>query len=183
MARLFFALWPDAAAQARLAALAKEIARFCGGRPVPAANLHLTLVFLGQVDPARIDALRLAADGVASAAFILGLDRIDGFRRAAVAWAGCRQPPVGLIALQAELERRIRDAGFHPDDRAFFPHLTLARRVRELVRPGYIEPVSWRASTFVLVESARGDGTYRCLAEWPLKDEEMKAAPGGAEPS
>lgn len=171
MARLFFALWPDAAAQAALAALAKEVARLGGGRPVPAANLHLTLLFMGEIDPARIGALQLAAGGVASAAFTLGLDRTGGFRRTGVAWAGCRQPPTELLALQSELERRIREAGFRPDNRAFAPHLTLARRVREPVQPEHVEPVSWRASAFVLVESARGDGIYRILAEWPLGDE------------
>ncbi|MDH5265059.1 MAG: RNA 2',3'-cyclic phosphodiesterase, partial [Betaproteobacteria bacterium] len=66
MARLFFALWPDAAARAALADLARATANRYGGRAVPAANLHLTLVFLGEVDPARIAALRRAVDGLAS---------------------------------------------------------------------------------------------------------------------
>jgi 2'-5' RNA ligase len=170
MARLFFALWPDAAAQALLAARARKIAGLCGGRPVPAANLHLTLVFLGEMDPTRIGALQLVANGVAGAAFILGLDCICGFRQAGVAWAGCCQPPTALLALQAVLERRIRNAGFRPDNRPFTPHLTLARRICKPVRPENIEPVSWRASAFTLVESARGSGAYRTLAEWPLEE-------------
>ena len=168
MARLFFALWPDETAREALAARAREIAGRCGGRPVPAANLHLTLVFLGEVDPSRIGALRRAAQEAAGEDFTLGLDRVGGFRRAGVAWAGCRQPPAQLLALQAGLEKRIRDAGFSPDDRAFTPHLTLARRVREPVEPADIEAVSWRAGALALVESARGEGAYRNLAEWPL---------------
>ena len=184
MARLFFALWPDAAAQAALATQGREIAKRCGGRPVPAANLHLTLVFLGEVEPARIEPLRRAADAVAGNTFTLGLDRVGGFRRAGVAWAGCRQSPAGLIALQAGLERRIRDAGFSPDDRPFVPHLTLARRVREPVEPGEVEAVSWRANSFALVETARGESAYRTLAEWPLEEKRnSKAAPDGAGPS
>ena len=171
MARLFFALWPDETAREALAARAREIAGRCGGRPVPAANLHLTLVFLGEVDPSRIEPLRRAAVGVAGSAFTLALDRVGGFRRAGVAWAGCRQSPAGLIGLQAGLERRIREAGFSPDDRPFTPHLTLARRVRVPVEPQDVEPVSWRAKAFALVASARGEGTYRTLAEWSLEGE------------
>lgn len=168
MARLFFALWPDAAARAALADLARTTASRYGGRAVPAANLHLTLVFLGEVDPARIGALRRAADGVACPGFAFQLDRVGGFRRAGVAWAGCRRPPPALLALQSSLEGRIREAGFSPDDRAFAPHLTLARRVREPVEPRDMEAVAWRANAFALVESARGEGAYRTLAEWPL---------------
>lgn len=168
MARLFFALWPDDRARDALGARAREIAGRCGGRPVPAPNLHLTLVFLGEVDPARIGALRRAADGVAGRTFDLGLDCIGGFRRAGVAWAGCRRPPAQLLALQAELDRRIREGGFSPDERAFAPHLTLARRVREPVEPEDVEPVSWPVRAFALVESARDAGAYRRLGEWLL---------------
>jgi 2'-5' RNA ligase len=168
MARLFFALWPDAGARAALAELARSTASRHGGRAVPAANLHLTLVFLGEVDPARIGALRTAAEGLACPGFALALDRVGGFRRAGVAWAGCRRPPPALLALQSELEKRIREAGFSPDDRAFAPHLTLARRVRDAVAEGDVESVAWRASEFALVETARGGGAYRTLAVWPL---------------
>jgi 2'-5' RNA ligase len=168
MPRLFFALWPDAAARASLAARAKEVAAHHGGRPVPAANLHLTLVFLGEVDAGRVDALRRAAGGASGEAFSIVFDRVGGFRRAGVAWTGCRVPPAQLLALQADLESRMRAAGFVPDERPFAPHLTLARRVRDPVVPADVEPVSWRAEAFALVESARGEGAYRTLAEWPL---------------
>lgn len=168
MARLFFALWPDERARAILAGLAREVAGRCGGRAVPAANLHLTLVFLGEVDPARIATLRGAADGVAGSAFDLALDVVGGFRRAGVAWAGCRRPPAGLLALQSALERRVREAGHSPDARPYAPHLTLARRARVPVEAAGIETVAWRVGAFALVESARGEGAYGTLAEWPL---------------
>jgi 2'-5' RNA ligase len=169
MARLFFALWPDAAAQAALAAKSKEVARRCAGRPVPGANLHLTLAFLGEVDAGAIPALRHAARPGPEAAFELVLDQLGAFARAGVAWAGCRRPPQELIALQAGLARRIREAGFAPDERAFAAHLTLARRIREPLAPEPMEAVRWRVGSFALVESVRGEGAYRTLAEWPLE--------------
>ncbi len=171
MARLFFAIWPDAAARVALAERAGRIARRLGGRPVSARNLHLTLVFLGEVDPARIEALNHAAGGVSCKVFALALDCIGGFRRAGVAWAGSRVVPTGILGLQAELERRVRDAGFQPDERAFSPHLTLVRRVREPVAPADVDAVRWRVNAFSLVESTPEAGVYRIVAEWPLVPE------------
>ncbi len=171
MARVFFALWPDAAAREALGALAREAARRLDGRAVPAANLHVTLVFVGEVDDGRIAALREAAGLAAGSAFRLSLDRLGGFRRAGVAWAGCAQVPAALAALQALLEARVRQAGFGIEERAFHPHLTLARKVREAPPPGPMAPVEWQARAFALVESVRGAGAYRTLAEWPLEAE------------
>jgi len=168
VARLFFALWPDTEARAALERLAREAARRTGGRPVAAAKLHLTLVFLGEVDPARIPALARAAQGVAGEAFDLPLDRLGAFARARVAWAGCERPPERLLAMQAELEKAVRDSGFSPDERPFAAHLTLARHARAPLAPEGIDPVAWRVATFALVESVPGEGTYRTLAEWAL---------------
>lgn len=183
MARLFLALWPDPAARAALAARAAQVARRCGGRPVPAANLHLTLLFLGEVEPARIEALACAARATAGSAFTLGLDCIGGFRRAGVAWAGCREPPAQLLALRSALLGRVREAGFRPDERPFAAHLTLVRRAREPLKQVDMEPISWRATSFALVETVRGEGAYRTLAQWKLEGENTKAAPAGARPS
>ena len=172
MARLFFALWPDEAARIALAARAEEIARLAGGCKVPAANLHLTLVFLGEVDATARARLERVAAGVAADAFTIELDTIGGFRRAQVAWAGCRKSPPELLALQAALERGVREAGFRPDERPYAPHLTLARRVRDAVAARAMEPASWRATSFALVESGRGDSAYRTVADWPLRERE-----------
>ena len=51
--RLYFALWPDAALRATIARVAAGPAAVAGGRAVPAADLHVTLAFLGGVPAAR----------------------------------------------------------------------------------------------------------------------------------
>jgi 2'-5' RNA ligase len=172
MARLFFALWPDPRARDALADLARSVAAECGGRAVPPAGLHLTLVFLGEVAPDRIGDLRRVAAQVAGSAFVLPLDRVGGFARARVAWAGSSRPPPGLFALQADLERGVRGAGFSPDARPFAPHLTLARRTRTVpaVRP--VEPVAWRLPDGGRL-AARGGG----------RGKNVKAPPDGVRPS
>jgi 2'-5' RNA ligase len=171
VARLFFALWPDAPAREALAALAAEAARRTGGRAVTTAKLHLTLLFLGEVDAARIPALVQAAAEVRAAGFDLVLDRLGAFARARVAWAGCAHPPAPLLALQSGLEGRLREAGWQTQDRAFAAHLTLVRNARKPLRPEAITPVAWPVVSFALVESLPGGGGYRTLAAWDLGGE------------
>jgi len=169
MARVFFALWPDAAAREALAVHAARLAREARGRVVPAANFHLTLAFLGEVDAAGLDRARCAAGRVDCPAFALGLDCQGSFRRAGVAWVGCREAPPPLLALQSALERSLGQEGFAPEPRPYAPHLTLARRIAVPVEAGTLQAVRWEARSFALVESRRDRGGYANVAEWALR--------------
>lgn len=169
MARLFFALWPDAAARRALASLAGEVAGRSGGRAVGEDRLHLTLVFLGEVPRDRIPAARAAASGVAVPPFELSLDHIGSFARTGVAWAGVDPPPAELAGLHAALAGRLSEAGFGLEKRAFAAHLTLARRIARPVEGAAIAPIAWRVPEFALVQTQPGDGAYRTLERWALR--------------
>jgi 2'-5' RNA ligase len=115
-----------AEAQARLRAHAPQAAL----RWVRPEHLHLTLVFLGEIDAARLPA---AADAltppVGQRPFEmelagLGIFPPHGLPRAL--WLGIRSDG-HIRALQRELADRLDAAGFAPGDRSFNPHLTLAR--------------------------------------------------------
>ena len=56
-ARVFFAAWPAPAIQQALGKLALDLQPRCGGRAIPARNIHLTLVFLGDIERARLPRL------------------------------------------------------------------------------------------------------------------------------
>src|SRR5579859_1924135 len=107
MARLFFAVWPDAPARARLAKLAGELAIVSDGKPVDAAKVHLTLAFLGEISTQAASAASAAAASLAPRAFTLCLDCVGSFRAARVAWAGALDPPPELFALQSDLAGRL----------------------------------------------------------------------------
>ena len=166
MARLFFAIWPDAAARERLAALAVEVAAVAQGKPVPAENLHLTLAFLGEVAPERAEALPAIAAALGAPAFTLRFDRVGSFPRARVAWAGCANPPPGLVHLQAGLSKGLAKGGFALEDRPFAPHLTLARKAKVALPPARIEPLHWKVGELALVASRAG--RYETVAAWRL---------------
>ena len=152
--RLFFALWPDAPLRAALHRETRARVRHCGGKPVPAANLHLTLVFLGNVPDERLAAVRSAAGVLGVPRFSLTLDRYGWFDAAQVLWIGCTALPAPLQALAAELGHLMAEvAGLRTDLRPFHPHVTLARKVRNPPDLQPPRPVEWPVRGFALVES------------------------------
>ena len=119
MARLFFALWPDEAAAAKLAGLAGELAARSNGKAVPAGKIHLTLAFLGNVAEDRVaDLLAVRVD---AASFTMRLDCTGVFPKAGVAWAGVESAPRELLDLQSKLMRKLARLGFSLDERAYLP--------------------------------------------------------------
>lgn len=173
--RLFFALWPDAPGREALRAATAAAVAGSAGRPVPAQNLHLTLLFLGSLDPARAARLpalaRQAAAAVPAAQQVLGIElaQLVHWRDAAVlAVQGPASPGVGQLA--AALRAAAAGVDFRLDLRPFRAHVTLARQVG---RPGplaELAPVHWRFDAFALIESrsARGGSLYSVVESYPL---------------
>ena len=166
--RLFFALWPDPQATAALADAAVELAAAAGGKAVPAAKIHLTLAFLGDVADDRLEAIRSAASRVRCKAFDVALDQVGSFRGARVAWVGSRNPARGLIELHGALVAELAACGFPPDERPYTPHATVARRISRQVERRAIPPIEWQARELSLVRSELGKGSYNTLEEWRL---------------
>ena len=167
--RLFFAIWPGAAARERLYAHAQALHKDCGGRVMRRDNLHLTLVFLGNVARARIAQIEALAAGCVAPRFELALDTTGYWRHNRIVWAGTAAVPAPLGALVASLEGALAAAGFEFDRRPYAPHLTLIRNAREprrLPAPG----AAWPVAEFTLVESVREahGARYAAIARWPL---------------
>ena len=95
-------------------------------------NLHLTLVFIGEVSENRALSLHRLMDTLDVAAFELKISGAGCFKRSGgdILWAGIRDESGRLSKLRGELVRRCLDEGFAVEDGEYSPHLTLARRVR-----------------------------------------------------
>jgi 2'-5' RNA ligase len=94
--------------------------------------LHVTLSFLGEVAEERLAPLRTLVTEVAARhpAFTLGAAGGGAFgspKRPKVLWVGLSGELERLKALQAELAQALAGWGHPPEERAFSPHLTLAR--------------------------------------------------------
>ncbi|MBI4393038.1 MAG: RNA 2',3'-cyclic phosphodiesterase [Euryarchaeota archaeon] len=109
-----------------------ELARMGRGvKAVDAANLHITLKFLGDVADSKIqDVVQvIRAAGALAKATELGLVGVGCFpdeRRPKVVWAGSRGGEA-LADAAARLEDGLAGLGFERERRRFVVHLTLAR--------------------------------------------------------
>ena len=169
---LFFALFPDAAAAARLATVAAQqcIRHRLGGRPIRAARFHVSLIGFGAhagVPADLLAALKAAAASVALPSFDATFDRAMSFQ-------GRPHPRVlcgdnaELIAFQRSLAAALAREGLGGVKPQFLPHVTLLYDERSLAEDA-IEPIRWTVAEFVLVRSRRGEGRYELLARWPLR--------------
>ncbi|HEX3526192.1 MAG TPA: RNA 2',3'-cyclic phosphodiesterase [Thermoanaerobaculia bacterium] len=126
-------------------AVRREVARRIAGlrdrlpraRWVDPEILHLTLLFFGQVDEAKVPALGAALRDAFARHLPMELRLAGGGtfpprRPARVAWVGMETTEEmtedGLAALQADATAAaVESIGFTPEDRPFHPHVTLAR--------------------------------------------------------
>lgn len=167
--RVFFALWPDEPVRRTLAALADSVHAECGGRQVRAANIHLTLVFVGNIAPERVAELERLAGALAAPAFEFAIDSLQYWRHNRVVFAGMSEIPAALGTLVDGLSASLRDAGFTLETRPYRPHITLARNAQRAPSSRVLEPLAWNARDFALIESRPGGASsYETLARWPL---------------
>jgi RNA 2',3'-cyclic 3'-phosphodiesterase len=142
--RLFLAVEPDRGAQAHIARLLLDVQRVLGGdaaalRWTPATNVHVTLHFLGELDPRQSARLvERLGEHVEATPFDVAIDSI-GFLPPSggprVLYAAVSTGAEELTSLYDSLAVRVRAAGVNVETRAFLPHLTLARvRDRERQR-------------------------------------------------
>lgn len=157
--RLFIALWPDAAVRAALAALP-----LADGRRVLAADLHLTLAFLGEQAPDQIDPLLALCAQLPRPAIDLTIDQLGSFRhgRDVTLWAGPSEVPAPLQALHELCRQALHEIGVGlVEHERFVPHVTLAKRARATSDAPLAPAIRWRAGAAVLVRSRPAGGLPR----------------------
>jgi 2'-5' RNA ligase len=177
--RLFVALDISATVREELASLLAKL-RFVSAemkdtapRWVRAENLHVTLKFIGEAAPEKVVHIREALATVRQAGPLTlafrGLGFFPDTRRPRVLWVGI-EASSGLPALAAQIEGVLEGLGIPREERAFTPHLTLAR----FERPGLQE----RLRTAITQNVTREFGSYS-TDEFHLIESKLK--PSGAE--
>ena len=132
--RTFVALEMPSRVRRRLASLRDQVpARWRRHvRWVGTTEIHLTLKFLGEVEPSRLVDLAqpLRAAAGESSEFDLRLDKTGAFpspRRPSTLWVGFDGEVQRLARLQARVEGAMLQAGFVADRKRFHPHVTAGR--------------------------------------------------------
>ncbi len=177
-ARVFLAVWPDDAVRNRLVEEGRRLQKALSGHLSRPDTLHLTLVFIGNLVPARLPEMCTALRSVSSHRFQVDFDRTDCWRHNRIAYLAPSHPPDALYNLVSALERVLDQLAIPFDRRAYNPHITLLRktecpkgnpadgRVSAPPEWGDFAPIKWPASDFVLVQSTpQSDGAHYQILE------------------
>ncbi len=169
--RLFVGIPLDAAVAGELAALTERLKSPSDGlRWQAAAGWHITLQFLGKTSLEQYACVTSGLRRIRHRAFGLHLEPPGFFDRAGVFFAGVRLS-AELIGLQGLVVAATKPCGFVAEDRAYQPHITLARakgndkghlvrRLKEKAGAGHAFP-GFVAREFLLYESFPEPGGSR----------------------
>lgn len=171
MPRLFTALQLP---QDTVAALALARGGLFGARWSEPEDYHITLRFLGDIEPRLADEVVEALDGARRGPVRVDFDGLGWFGgdkpRVIVARV---KPAPELLELAADHERRMRRLGLAPETRKFTPHVTLARLrgvgpaavADYLASRGRLEAPGFTAERFALMSAREGVGGGPYVAE------------------
>ena len=172
--RLFFAVYPDAAACHAIARIDAEHRAEHGllGRSL-AGRLHVTLHFLGDCESGAWEEVaaraQLAGSVVAGRPFAARFDHVISLprsRRSPVVLRGGDNAP--LVEFQRALAAAMIEAGLlERVNLKFNPLITLLYDDRTVPEKA-VTPVEWTVREFFLVRSVLGEGRHIIVARWPL---------------
>lgn len=114
-------------------------------RWVDTENLHLTLRFFGEIEPADGNRVLEVIKPVVSTRNVFSI-RVAGWGafpdavRPRVFWTGIDQGVENLLHLQTDVEQSLQSSGFPKADKPFRPHVTVGR-VRSLKGTGRIQEI------------------------------------------
>jgi 2'-5' RNA ligase len=139
MLRAFIALEMPAEIQDAIAQSTVSLKNALPGklvRWVNPRNIHLTIKFLGDISPTKLEQLaeKLKVEAALHTAFSMtarGLGAFPNPRRARVVWIGLEAPPA-LETIRRGVEKTAAQLGYPPEGRPFSPHLTIGRVGRDV---------------------------------------------------
>ena len=169
MARLFLALWPDDKTREQLFDVAKQF-KDENIKLVKKTNLHLTLEFLGEVPDKDKEELIERLNDVKAEPFEIELTRTGFWKKPQILFIGTTIVPKQLLSLVKSIKKSVKQQGLKTDRREYKPHVTIARKVKQLIVPKETFQISWQVNSFALVVSnSTNEGVeYKVIKEWSL---------------
>lgn len=169
--RLFFGIGLPTTIQQEIIAWRASAFNADAGRPLAAANLHLTLAFLGEISDEKASAISRLAARIRQPPFTLHLDDAGHWPRPGVVWLGPRQAPRGLVQLAELLRSQAARSGCYQSPHPFHPHISLLRNAtRSIAMPPRNFHWQFDVEQFSLLQSTfkQGHSSYKIVESWPL---------------
>jgi 2'-5' RNA ligase len=161
--RTFIAIETGKAVRDRIIALQETLAR-TGAQVnwVERDNIHLTLLFLGEVDDRTLPELcRAVSENTCKhSPFAMSIETVGCFpnpRRPRVVWVGVGAGVQEVCSLHDDLEESLLELGcYRREERKYTPHLTLGRiksdRPAESLAMAIASHSTWKAGTTTVTE-------------------------------
>ncbi len=146
-------------------------------------KFHITLKFLGNVDPSKLaeltDSLATASSLVAEFSLVYAsIGAFPDMIHPKIIWAGTDLNQ-SLIVLQRQIDLTCERLGFPREPRGFHPHITLGRvkgstnlnRLTARVKSSILDPITIHCSEILLIRSDLhpAGSVYTTLNSFPLK--------------
>ena len=169
MARLFLALWPNDKTREQLFDVAKQF-KDENIKLVKKTNLHLTLEFLGEVSDKDREELVERLNDVKTGPFEIELTQTGFWKKPQILFIGTTTPPKQLLSLVKSIKKSVKQQGLKTDGREYKPHVTIARKVKQLIVPKETFNIDWQVNSFALLvsNSTNESVEYKVIKEWSL---------------
>ena len=183
--RVFIGVELDEQVQVRAAeipaALRSREGHGLDARWIPAADLHITLWFLGEIAEASLPDLGKPVRTQTFDLAVAGLGAFPGSGVPRAIWLGVQAGWKQLVELHADLAPRVQSLGIEPERRAYAPHLTIARvkaarredlsRIRDALRETPADAGMCRVSAVTVFRSRLSPKgpSYDALIRVPLQ--------------
>jgi 2'-5' RNA ligase len=177
--RLFFAVRPDANAQAEMSSVGSQLRREhrLTGDAVAGDRLHVTLHWLQdhvELPSDLVERALVAGTSVDAAPFDVVFDRAEciGSGGGLVVLTASRGTG-SLQRFQRALAGAMTDAGIGRYVRSSFkPHVSLLYGNRRIDRQT-VPPIRWTVNELVLIHSVVGESRHIVLGRWPLQTRQL----------
>lgn len=129
--RLFISIGPDETLKNKIRNILAVLKQNTTGRYTQDNNIHITLVFIGEIHKSRVEEVKSAMNETNFDAFELKFSQTGRFKRYGgdTVWVGFKEEPA-LEALHENLSNALINKGFDIDRKKFTPHITLGRQIR-----------------------------------------------------
>ncbi|MDG0996331.1 MAG: RNA 2',3'-cyclic phosphodiesterase [Gammaproteobacteria bacterium] len=149
--RMFLTVWPNEVQVEQLYQLQGD---YIGcGKEVSPENLHMTLLFMGDMRDDEVDCLIQAAQNLVVRPFIIHLDRLGYFPKKKIFYVAPSTVPDELTQLQRRLRSCAQHCGVQQLSKKYLPHVSLQRNSEIPLSNPSFSPIEWEIDEFHLVES------------------------------
>ena len=152
---------------------------------VKPGNIHLTVIFMGNIDEKEIPGIISTIDNAACNhktydISLGGMGLFPDIRRPRVIWLGLNGEIDGLASLRDDLQKSLKPFGIKQEKRPFKPHLTLGRFRKPIKDPVLLKKViekyrdtrgpGGKLQELVMFKSELNPGgaVYTRIHSWPL---------------